>query len=62
MFADQFKLTIVVGTTLEIDRLDFTVCYAEEGSNDWVALATYSSRKEANAFVDGIEFRDSNAI
>ena len=61
MFADQFKLTIVVDHYPNGDLM-FQICYAEEGSQEWVLLSDYPTRKMAVAFVDGIEFRDSNEI
>ena len=60
MFADQFKLKIVDRST--DTSLHFVVYYAEEGSNEWIMIYDCPSRIEANAFIDGIEFRDSNAI
>jgi len=60
MFADQFKLKIVDESTDTC--LDLVVYYAKEGSNKWIYLTSYPSRMEAEAFIDGIEFRDSNSI
>ena len=61
MFADQFKLKIVVDNYPNGDLM-FKVCYAEEGSQDWTMLVDYPTRKMAVAFINGTEFRDSNAI
>ena len=54
MAEHQFKMRITDNSTDK--RLEFTVMYANEGSAEWTMLASYPSRIEATAFIDGIIF------
>lgn len=51
MAEKQFKLKISNRSTDTC--LDFTVLYANEGSDTWIVIASYPSRIEAEAFIDG---------
>lgn len=51
MSEKQFKMKIVDRSTDTC--LELVVMYANEGSDTWMVLASYPSRIEAEAFIDG---------